>query len=72
MNINHVETETDYQNAFKRIEEIFDASSNSKDSDELKTLVMLIDNYEKNHFTIEPPTPIEAIKFRMDQLNYGN
>lgn len=72
MNITHVETETDYQNAFKRLEEIFDASSNSKDSDELKTLVMLIDNYEKNHFTIEPPTPIEAIKFRMDQLNYDN
>jgi HTH-type transcriptional regulator/antitoxin HigA len=62
MNITHVETETEYQNALKRLEEIFDASSNSKDGDELKTLVILIDNFEKKHFPIELPDPIEAIK----------
>lgn len=69
MNITQVETETEYQNALKRLEEIFDASSNSKDGDELKILVMLIDNYEKKHFPIELPDSIEAIKFRMEQLN---
>src|ERR1700722_659762 len=40
----------------------------SKESDELEVLSMLIEHYEAEHYPIAPPHPIEAIKFRMDQL----
>jgi HTH-type transcriptional regulator/antitoxin HigA len=72
MNIKPIKTETDYQEALKRLEDIFDAKLNSKEGDELEILGVLIDNYEKTHSPIELPDPIEAIKFRMEQLNYSN
>jgi HTH-type transcriptional regulator/antitoxin HigA len=43
---------------------------NTKEGDELEVLGVLIDNYEKIYFPIDLPDPIEAIKFRMEQLNY--
>ena len=72
MNIKPIKTEQDYQDALKRLEVIFDATPNSVDGDELEILGVLIDNYEKIYFPIDLPDPIEAIKFRMDQLNYSN
>jgi len=72
MNIKPIKTETDYQQALKRLEIIFDADLNTKEGDELEILGMLIDNYEKIHYPIDLPDPIEAIKFRMEQLNYTN
>jgi HTH-type transcriptional regulator/antitoxin HigA len=72
MNITRIETETDYQHALKRLEEIFDAKQDSKKGNELEVLATLIHNYEKIHFPIELPDPIEAIKFRMEQLNYSS
>lgn len=45
-----------------------DLKPNSKDSDELEVLSILIEAYEKTHYPIEPPNPIEAILFRLDQL----
>jgi len=72
MNIKPIKTETDYREALERLETIFDAKLNSKEGDELEILGMLIDNYEKIHSPIELPDPIEAIKFRMEQLNYTN
>ncbi|WP_026710910.1 helix-turn-helix domain-containing protein [Flavobacterium filum] len=68
MNIKPVKTEQDYQFALERLEEIFDAKPNSKEGDELEILSILIEKYESKHFPIEMPDPIEAIKFRMDQL----
>ncbi len=68
MNIRPIKTETDYNNALKRLEEIFDASKGTPESDELEILSILIENYEKEHFPIDMPDPIEAIKFRMEQL----
>jgi HTH-type transcriptional regulator / antitoxin HigA len=70
MNIKLIKTETDYQKALKRLEVIFDTKSNSKEGDELEILGILIDNYENENFPIDLPDPIEAIKFRMEQLNY--
>ena len=72
MNIKPIKTEQDYLDALKRLEVIFDATPNSIGGDELEILGVLIDNYEKNYFPIDLPDPIEAIKFRMDQLNYSN
>ena len=65
-----IKTERDYQKAMKRLESIFEAKKGSKDGDELELLSLLIDNYEKDKFPIELPDPIEAIKFRMEQLGY--
>ncbi len=45
-----------------------DIEPNSLESDELEVLSILIEKYEKEHFPIEPPNPIDAILFRMDQL----
>ena len=68
MEIRPIKNETDYQAALERLEIIFDAPLGSKDGDELEVLSILIDNYEKQHFPIDLPDPIEAIKFRMEQM----
>ena len=70
MTLKLIKTKKDYQNALLRLETIFDAKPGSAEGDELEVLGMLIDAYEKNHFPIALPDPIEAIKFRMEQLGY--
>ena|ERR1700761_7297070 len=72
MDIKLIKSESDYQSALKRLEVIFDAEPNTAEGDELEILGVLIDNYEKIHTPIDMPDPIEAIKFRMEQLNYTN
>lgn len=69
MNINVIRTEEDYQQALKRIEEIFDAPVESLEGDEAEILTILIEKYEDENYPIDPPDPIEAIKFRMEQLD---
>ena len=68
MKISPIKTETNYKRALERLEEIFDAELGSKDGDELEILSILIEKYEKENFPIGMPDPIEAIKFRMEQL----
>lgn len=70
MTIKPIKTELDYQNALARLELIFDAKRGSKNGDELEILGILVDNYENEHFPIGLPDPVEAIKFRMEQLGY--
>lgn len=65
-----IKTEEEYQLALNRLEVIFDAEPGTTEGDELELLSLLIDNYEKIHFPIDLPDPIEAIKFRMEQMNY--
>ncbi|MFO7843216.1 MAG: transcriptional regulator [Bacteroidales bacterium] len=69
MNIKPIKTEKDYQAALNRLEEIFDAPEGTPESDELDVLGILVDEYEKEHYPIESPDPIEAIKIRMEELN---
>ncbi|MBS3771167.1 MAG: hypothetical protein KGY70_10500 [Bacteroidales bacterium] len=69
MNIKPIKTEKDYQEALKRLEEIFDAPIDSQESDEADVLAILVDEYEKQNYPIETPDPIEAIKIRMEKLN---
>jgi len=71
MTIKPIRDEKDYNQALERLELIFDAKKGSNDGDELEVLGILIDNYEKEHFPIGFPDPIEAIKFRMDQMGYN-
>ncbi len=68
MNITPIRNEKDYQKALKRLEKLFDAKKGSKEGDELEVLSILLDNYENDKFPIGMPDPIEAIKFRMEQM----
>jgi HTH-type transcriptional regulator / antitoxin HigA len=68
MNIKLIKTDTDYQQALKRLEVIFDAAIGSPESDEADVLGLMIDDYEKKHYPIEAPDPIEAIKIRMEEM----
>jgi len=71
MEIKPIKTEKDYNQALERLEEIFDAKTGSAEGDELEVLGILIDQFENEHFPIGLPDPIEAIKFRMEQLGYN-
>jgi len=68
MNIKPVKTEADYRDALKRLEIIFDAAIGTPESDEADVLGLMIDEYEKKHYLIEAPDPIEAIKIRMEEM----
>jgi HTH-type transcriptional regulator/antitoxin HigA len=70
MNIKLIKTRKDYQTALTRLEEIFDAKKNTPEGDESELLAILIEHYENQHFPIDLPDPIEAIKFRMEQMGY--
>ena len=69
MDIRVIKTEKDYEITLKRFEVIFDAPINSQEGDEAEILSILIEKYEDEHYPIGPPNPIEAIKFRMEQMN---
>lgn len=68
MTIKPIKTEADYRDALKRMETIFDAAMGTPESDEADVLALLIDEYEKKHYPIEAPDPIEAIKIRMEEM----
>ena len=71
MKLKPIKTETDYNQAMIRLEKIFDAKKGTKEGDELEILGILIDKYETENFPIDMPDPIEAIKFRMEQMGYN-
>ena len=71
MNVKPIKTKKDYQKALGRMELIFDAKKGSSEGDELEVLGILIEKYEDEHFPIGFPDPIEAIKFRMEQMGYN-
>jgi HTH-type transcriptional regulator/antitoxin HigA len=71
MEIKPIKTEKDYNQALERLEKIFDAKNGSPEGDELEVLGILINQFENEHFPIGLPDPIEAIKFRMEQMGYN-
>lgn len=71
MNFKPLKTEEDYNIALIQLDKIFDAEPNTEDGDDLEILGMLIEKYEDEKFPIGLPDPIEAIKFRMEQLDYS-
>ncbi len=71
MNINIIKTESDYNKALKRLEIVFDAKIGTIEGDELELLGLLIDKYENENYPVGLPDPIEAIKFRMEQMGYN-
>lgn len=71
MKLKPIKSEVDYQEALKRLEFIFDSKKGTSSGDELEILGILIEKYENEHFPVGFPDPIEAIKFRMEQLGFN-
>ncbi|MGN6619191.1 MAG: helix-turn-helix domain-containing protein [Ilyomonas sp.] len=71
MTVKPIKTKKDYNRALERLETIYDAKKGSNEGDELEVLSILIEKYEDENFPIGLPDPIEAIKFRMEQLGYN-
>lgn len=69
MNIRPIRTESDYENALREISAYVDnePEPGSEEGDRFEILVTLVEAYEAKHYPIEPPDPIEAIRFRMEQ-----
>jgi HTH-type transcriptional regulator / antitoxin HigA len=65
-----IKNEKQYNKAINRLEQIFDAKKSTREGDELELLSLLIDKYEQEKYPIDFPDPIDAIKFRMEQLGY--
>ncbi len=68
MKIRPIKSERDYEQALNHIEQLMDAKPGTIRGDNLDILTTLVEAYEAKHHAICPPDPIDAIKFRMDQL----
>jgi len=64
-----IKTGKEYITVLSRMKTIFDSKPGSKEGNEAEVLMILISDYERLHYPVEAPTPIEAIRFRMEQLN---
>jgi HTH-type transcriptional regulator / antitoxin HigA len=69
MNIKPIKTEQDYQDALQRIETLWGCKKDTPEGDEFDLLITLVESYEMKHYPIAPPDPVDAIKFRMEQMN---
>ncbi len=67
-NLKPIRTKADYERAFSDAEHLWGAKSGTREGDRLDVLATLIDAYEAEHYPMDPPDPVEAIKFRMEQL----
>lgn len=68
MNIKPIRTQKDYRATLKQIEGLMGAKANTPEGELLDVLVTLVEAYERKHFPMDLPDPVEAIKFRMEQL----
>ena len=68
MNIKPIRTKKDLREALARIDQIIDSKQGTPEYDELEVLSTLVEAFEEKHCPVPPPDPVEAIKFRMDQL----
>src|SRR6185503_5738596 len=66
-NVKPIRSEKDYEAALKEVERFWGAKNGTPEGDRLDVLATLIDAYEAQHYPMDPPDPIEAIKFRMEQ-----
>ena len=69
MEIKIIKTEQEYQETLAKLDEVFDAPKGTTESDYADLLALIVDDYEKKHYSIEAPDPIEAIKIRMEEMH---
>ena len=62
-----IRTKADYKRACAEVERLWGARHGTTDGDRLDVLATLLNAYEAEHYPMDPPDPIEAIKFRMEQ-----
>ncbi len=62
-----IRSEADYEEALAKVERLWGAKGGTPEGDRLDVLATLIDAYEAQHHPMDPPDPVEAIKFRMEQ-----
>jgi len=67
VNIQPIKTDQDYRAALRAIESLMSAELDSKEGERLDILVTLIEAYERQHFPLDLPDPVEAIRFQMEQ-----
>lgn len=72
MDIKPIKTEQDYNDSVKRVDDLWGTKKDTAKGDELDLLITLIESYEMKHWPIAPPDPIDAIKFRMEQMDMTN
>jgi HTH-type transcriptional regulator/antitoxin HigA len=63
-----IRTEADLESSLAEVESLWGAKGGTREGDRLDVLVTLIEAYEKEHYSFDPPDPIEAIRFRMEQM----
>jgi HTH-type transcriptional regulator/antitoxin HigA len=68
VDVKPIRTESDYEAALDTVERLWGAESGTPKGDRLDVLVTLIEAYEEEHHPIDPPDPVDAILFRMDQM----
>ena len=69
MKIQPIRNESDYDKALAVIERLWGAKPDTPNGDRLDVLMVLVEAYEAKHHPIDPADPVEAIKFRMEQMN---
>jgi len=69
MNIKPIKTEKDYRLAMAEIDKLWGAKIGTPKGDRLDVLLVLVEDYENKHHQIDAPDPVEAILFRMEQLD---
>jgi HTH-type transcriptional regulator / antitoxin HigA len=62
-----IRDERTHEQALREVERLWDAQPGSPEDDRLQVLVLLIEVYERDHLPISPPTPVDAIRFRLEQ-----
>ncbi len=70
MELTIIKNEKQYKKALQRFEEIFFATPNTNEGNEAQILALIIEDYENKNYPIDPPDPIEAIKYKMEQMGY--
>ncbi|MDQ3021177.1 MAG: transcriptional regulator [Bacteroidota bacterium] len=69
MKIKPIRNKKDYEKALLRIDELWGCKKNSSEGDEFEILLTLVERFEDEHYPIPPPDPLEAILFRLEQMN---
>ena len=67
MEIKPIRTKADYRAALKEIEALMTAEADTPEGERLDVLVTLVEAYERKHYRLDLPDPVEAIRFRMEQ-----
>ncbi len=67
MEIKPIKNERDYERALRRVESLWKSPEGSPEGDEVDVLATLIEAYEREHYPMDMPDPVEAIKFRLEQ-----